>query len=95
MGSHYSLNWTTGLDYWTGLLDWTTGLDYLTCPKWCKMPFQAFFSVGEKLIMFIQPTSLLNLLPVPVEPTLLESVEVKGHMHIYYASMKRLEGQLF
>ena len=45
--------------------------------------------------MFIQPTSLLNLLPVPVEPTLLESVEVKGHMHIYYASMKRLEGQLF
>ena len=22
-----SLDWTTGLDYWTGLLDWTTGLD--------------------------------------------------------------------
>ena len=21
-----SLDWTTGLDYWTGLLDWTTGL---------------------------------------------------------------------
>ena len=25
-----SLDWTTGLDYWTGLLDWTTGLDYWT-----------------------------------------------------------------
>jgi len=23
-----SLDWTTGLDYWTGLQDWTTGLDY-------------------------------------------------------------------
>ena len=23
-----SLDWTTGLDYWTGQLDWTTGLDY-------------------------------------------------------------------
>ena len=22
----YSLDWTTGLDYWTGLVDWTTGL---------------------------------------------------------------------
>ena len=22
------LDWTTGLDYWTGLLDWTTGLTY-------------------------------------------------------------------
>ena len=33
-----------------------------THPKWCKMPFPAFFSVGEKLIMFIQPTSFLNLL---------------------------------
>jgi len=38
-----------------GLLDWTS-------PKWCKVPFPAFFSVGEKLIIFIQPTSLLNLL---------------------------------
>ena len=28
--SLYSLDWTTGLDYWTGLLDWTTGLDYWT-----------------------------------------------------------------
>ena len=25
-GNVYLLNWTTGLDYWTGLLDWTTGL---------------------------------------------------------------------
>ena len=24
------MDWTTGLDYWTGLLDWTTGLDYWT-----------------------------------------------------------------
>ena len=46
--------------HWTGLLDWTTGLDYWTHPKWCKMHFPAFFSVGEKLIMYIQPTSLLN-----------------------------------
>ena len=28
-GCLYSLDWTTGLDYWTGL-DWTTGLDYWT-----------------------------------------------------------------
>ena len=27
-GSLYSLDWTTGLDYWTGLLDWTTGLAF-------------------------------------------------------------------
>ena len=26
MGCLYSVDWTTGLDYWTGLLDWTTGL---------------------------------------------------------------------
>jgi len=32
--------------------------------------------------MFIQPTSLLNLLPLPVEPTLLESVEVKVHTYL-------------
>ena len=37
-----------------------TGLDYWTHPKW---PFPTFFIVGEKMIMFIQPTSLLNLLP--------------------------------
>ena len=30
IGCPYSLDWTTGLDYWTGLLDWTTGLDYWT-----------------------------------------------------------------
>ena len=28
MGCTYSLDWTTGLDYWTGLLDWTTGLTF-------------------------------------------------------------------
>ena len=27
-GCIHSLDWTTGLDYWAGLLDWTTGLDY-------------------------------------------------------------------
>jgi len=39
----------------TGLLD--------RHPKCCKMPSLAFFSIGKKLIMFIQPISLLNLLP--------------------------------
>ena len=29
-GSLYSLDWTTGLDHWTGILDWNTGLDYWT-----------------------------------------------------------------
>jgi len=64
-----------------------TGLDYWAHPKWCKMPFPAIFSVREKLIMFIQPTSLLNhefapLVSYSVEATLLESVGVKGHEHI-------------
>ena len=27
-GCNYLLDWTTGLDYWTGLLDWTTGLTF-------------------------------------------------------------------
>ena len=26
----HSLDWTTGLEYWTGILDWNTGLDYWT-----------------------------------------------------------------
>jgi len=30
LGCLESVDWTTGLDYWTGLLDWTTGLDYWT-----------------------------------------------------------------
>ena len=35
LGYLHLLDWTTidlttGLDYWTGLLDWTTGLDYWT-----------------------------------------------------------------
>jgi len=46
------------------------------------MPFPVSFNVGEKLIMPIQPTSLLYLLPHPVEATLLESVEIKGHVHV-------------
>ena len=39
--------------HWTGLLDRTTGLTQ----NGVKMPSIAFFSVGAKLIMFIQPTS--------------------------------------
>ena len=27
-GCIHSLDWTTGLDYWTGLLDWTTHAQY-------------------------------------------------------------------
>ena len=38
-GSHYSLDWTTGLHYWTGLPD---------SPKTVQ---NSFSSVGEKLIM--------------------------------------------
>ena len=30
LGYLHLLEWTTRLDYWTGLLDWTTGLDYWT-----------------------------------------------------------------
>ena len=29
-GCHYSLDWTTGMEHWTGLLEWNTGLDYWT-----------------------------------------------------------------
>ena len=29
-GGYYSVDWTTGLEHWTGLLDWNTGLDYWT-----------------------------------------------------------------
>ena len=50
----------TGLDYWTGPLDW----DYWAGPlDWTTGLTQTFFNAGEKLIMPIQPTSLLNLLP--------------------------------
>ena len=35
-GCLYSLDWTTGLDYWTGLLDWTTGLTL-------ELTFELFF----------------------------------------------------
>ena len=30
MGSLQSLDWTGGLDWWTGLVDWTSGLDWWT-----------------------------------------------------------------
>ena len=29
-GSLQSLEWTSGLDWWTGLVDWTGGLDWWT-----------------------------------------------------------------
>ena len=38
---------------------WSVTIHWTRLP----LPFQPFFGVGEKLIMFIQPTSLLNLLP--------------------------------
>ena len=41
-----------------------TGLDSWTHLKWCEIAFPAFFSVGEKLIMPIQPTSLLIFAPL-------------------------------
>ena len=53
---------------WTGL-DWS-GLDSSK---------NAFFSVGRKLSILIQS---LNLLAQPAFASLLESVEVKGHVHI-------------
>jgi len=75
--SVYSLDWTTGLEYWTGLL---TGL--LDSTQNGVNNFSSLFSVGEKLIMVIQPTPLLNLLPLPVQATLQESVEVKGRVTV-------------
>ena len=57
---HFSWYTFTGLDYWTGPLDW----DYWAGPlDWTTGLTQTFFNAGEKLIMPIQPTSLLNLLP--------------------------------
>ena len=48
-GCLYLLDWTTGLDYWTGLLDWTTGLTFLPL----KITFNAletpFFLVMDVL----------------------------------------------
>jgi len=44
----------TGLDYWTGLLDWTAGL----AQNGIKCLLQPFQCIGEKLIMFIQPSLL-------------------------------------
>ena len=42
----------------TGLLDWTTGLTQ-NGVKFLFQPFSVY--IGEKLIMLIQPTSLLKL----------------------------------
>ena len=32
-GSLYSLDWTTGLEYWTGLLDWSTAPNFYHTDK--------------------------------------------------------------
>jgi len=61
-GLNYGLAWTGVTIHWTGLLDWTTGPDYYYTQMMQNATF-SLFSVGEKLIMFIQPTSLLNFLP--------------------------------
>ena len=50
-------------------MDWS-GLD---------SPKNLFFSVGQKLSILIQS---LKLLAQPAFASLLESVEVKGHVHI-------------
>ena len=34
-----SVDWTTGLEYWTGILDWNTGLEYWNGLNCCKKPF--------------------------------------------------------
>ena len=45
MGCLNSLDWTAGLDYWTGLLDWITGLDYWTETFYgCLTAYIAVFS---------------------------------------------------
>ena len=28
VGCLHSLDWNTGLEYWTGILDWTTGMEF-------------------------------------------------------------------
>ena len=43
IGCHYSLDWTTGLEYWTGILDWNTGLDYWT---------EVFSFFGQEYVVF-------------------------------------------
>ena len=57
-GCIQSVDWTTGLDYWTGLLDWTTGL--LDSPK---IPWNTLFS--EKLNVLTQLICSLKFLPLP------------------------------
>ena len=34
IGSLYSLEWTTGMDYWTGILNWSTGLAIYSFTAW-------------------------------------------------------------
>ena len=38
-GSLQSLDWTSGLDWWTGLVDWTGGLDWWTDIFYAKNHF--------------------------------------------------------
>ena len=49
-GCIHSMDWTTGLEYWTGILDWTTELSYYgqICVFICrKQP--TFFTINEYL----------------------------------------------
>jgi len=71
-----------GATYTTDLLHIPLVLPTVQWIDTAKILCLAFFSVGEKLIVPIQPTSSLNLLPQPVEATLLVSVEVKGYVYI-------------
>ena len=45
-GCLYLLDWTTGLDYWTGPLDWTTGLTFdLILAVLCKLIHYSYYGV--------------------------------------------------
>ena len=56
-----------------------TGLDYWTHPKWCKNAFYSLFHCRSKANHVY---SAYFFATFAVEPTLPESVEVKGHVHI-------------
>ena len=69
-GCQQSLDWTTGLDYRTGLPDWTTGLDYWTgLPDWTTGLIsltKKFILVGLKI--FLSLNRVLEVLPKPPPP---------------------------
>ena len=53
------LDWITGLDYWTGLLDWITGLDYWTG----LLYWTQFFFVFLPFIARVSHRSVLEITP--------------------------------